>query len=57
MVHLNEILNSRLFGMDEKKEDSTMTEIMLDETFKGSFHNALRYVQRDILRFAVFSFK
>jgi hypothetical protein len=33
MVHLNKILNSGLFGMDEKIEDSTVKEIILDETF------------------------
>ena len=33
MVHLNKIKNSGLFGMDEKIEDSTVKEIILDETF------------------------
>ena len=33
MVHLNKILNSGLFGMDKKIEDSTVKEIILDETF------------------------
>ena len=33
MVHLNKILNSGLFGMDEKIEDSTVKEIILDEMF------------------------
>jgi hypothetical protein len=33
MVHLNKIKNSGLFGMEEKIEDSTVKEIILDETF------------------------
>ena len=33
MVHLNKILNPGLFGMEEKIEDSTVKEIILDETF------------------------